>query len=98
MMQPPIDHGDGLSAPAPRIDGSSISTDEAKVVELVEQFHAALAAGRKPDRTKLLEAYPEIASELQACLDGLELVDRAVPAMLASAARDAEPLPPTGQL
>lgn len=83
---------------APGICGSSLSPDDSKIIELVEQFHTALAAGQRPDRRKLLDAFPEIARELEACLDGLELVDRAAAGVLSGAERDAEPFPSTRQL
>jgi serine/threonine protein kinase/Flp pilus assembly protein TadD len=75
-----------------------VSSDDAEVVKLVEQFHAALAAGQRPDRQELLAAFPQIAQELDACLDGLELVDRAVPVVLSRTEHDEDRLPATGQL
>jgi serine/threonine protein kinase len=48
-------------------------------VAAVEAYAKALAEGQWPDRQALLDAHPQVASELNACLDALELVHRFVP-------------------
>ncbi len=98
IMQPPTHHGQSPTHSGSSVSESSISPVDAEVVKLVEEFHTALAAGQRPDRRKLLEAFPTIAEELDAVLDGLELVDRAVPAVMSGAERDAEFQPAQGQL
>jgi len=45
-----------------------------RLVEVLDQYLLDLKAGRKPDRAKLLEANPELASQLEACLAGVEFI------------------------
>ena len=66
----------GTSQPLP--------VDDPEVAELLEEFHAALAAGEKPDRSGLLARFPEIAHELNECLDGLEFLNQAVSAVVST--------------
>ena len=53
--------------------------DDPLVIEFVEEYQASLEAGERPDRTPLLERFPEIADELNGCLDGLEFVHQIAP-------------------
>ena len=50
------------------------SVDDPQVVEAVEQYLASLDTGQAPDRQQLLDRFPQLASELSACLDGLEFI------------------------
>ena len=45
-----------------------------RVVRILEEYFVALENGEHPDREEFLTRHPEIAAELAACLDGLELV------------------------
>jgi len=51
-----------------------VSLGDAAVVRELEAYCAALSRGGRPDRRKLLDAYPEIAGDLAECLDGIDLV------------------------
>src|SRR5689334_15003893 len=46
----------------------------ARVVELLDQYLSQLKAGEKPDREKLLAEHPELATQLNACLAGIEFI------------------------
>lgn len=48
--------------------------DDPQLVECLESYLAALAAGNQPDRAAKLAEHPAVAGELAACLDVLELV------------------------
>jgi serine/threonine protein kinase/WD40 repeat protein len=62
-----------LHDPAP--DGPRAAPDDPRVVAAVEEYLAALEAGRAPPRAQFLAGYPrEVATALTQCLDGLELV------------------------
>ncbi|HVX62443.1 MAG TPA: serine/threonine-protein kinase, partial [Pirellulales bacterium] len=52
-------------------------SDDSRVVSAVQQFLSALQDGRAPDRKQFAANFPEIASELEKCLEGLELVHQA---------------------
>ncbi len=65
-------HGDGDSA-----DGAP-ALEDPRVIAAVEEYLAALEAGREPDREGFLARYPhEVAAAVAECLDGLELVQSA---------------------
>ncbi len=49
----------------------------AALVRLLDQYLADLQAGRAPDRAKLLADHPELASQLEQCLAGIEFVHQA---------------------
>jgi serine/threonine protein kinase/WD40 repeat protein len=54
---------------------AATAPDDPRVIAAVEEYLAALDAGRRPDRTQFLARYPrEVAAALAECLDGLELV------------------------
>ncbi len=71
--------GTGVSAQDGQADGSPRSVDDSRVIQRLEDYVTALGEGRSPGREELLEQYPEIAGELAACLDALELVHRLGP-------------------
>ncbi|TWU02533.1 protein kinase domain-containing protein [Stieleria varia] len=45
-----------------------------RVVEVLDEYLAKLKAGELPDRNQLLSEHPELASQLEACLAGLEFI------------------------
>lgn len=53
--------------------------DDPRVLQIVKEYQTELEAGRFPDRREYLERYPELASVISECLDGLELVHRVAP-------------------
>jgi len=57
-----------------RSSACSPALGDPSVVRQIEQYCAALEAGRNPDRQELVSRYPQIADELAACLHGLEAV------------------------
>src|SRR5262249_7674620 len=81
------------------------AADDPRVVRALEEYSAALKAGRKPDRHEFQARYPEVAAALAECLEGLEFVQGAAPHLqapggahaVASAAAGAE-LCPEGPL
>jgi predicted Ser/Thr protein kinase len=46
----------------------------ARVVELLDDYLERLKAGEQPDREQLLRDHPELASQLEACLAGLDFI------------------------
>ena len=56
------------------------SPDDPRVFKALEEFSAALNAGKRPDRHEYQTRYPEVATaELAECLEGLEFVRAAAP-------------------
>src|SRR5487761_661960 len=53
------------------------SSDDPRVVRALEEYAAAVEAGRPTDRRKFQGRYPEIAAALAECLEGLEFVEAA---------------------
>jgi serine/threonine protein kinase len=51
--------------------------DDPRVTRAALEYQEALRAGRRPDRQQFLAQYPEIATELAECLDGLEFIHAA---------------------
>jgi serine/threonine protein kinase/tetratricopeptide (TPR) repeat protein len=58
-----------------REDGNG-SLEDPRVVAALEEYLAALEAGRRPDRRVFLARHAEIAGALAECLDGLEVMHR----------------------
>jgi WD40 repeat protein/serine/threonine protein kinase len=56
-----------------------LASGDARVVQALEAYLAALDAGRRPDRAVFLAEHPDCARELAECLDGLEFVHSAAP-------------------
>src|SRR5688500_290261 len=50
------------------------AADDPRVVQALDEYVAALEAGRRIDRAAVLAAHAEIAEPLGRCLDGLDLV------------------------
>lgn len=50
--------------------------DPSVLAGILDGYFAELQAGRQPDRSALVAAHPELASELDACLAGLEFIYR----------------------
>src|SRR5262249_913381 len=66
--------GEGFTASA---------SDDPRVVRALEDYSAAVRAGRKPDRHEFQARYPEIAEVLAECLEGLESLQAAGPRLQA---------------
>ena len=73
--------------------GEASEGDNPELVAAVQEYVAALEAGRRPNRRELLSRHPAIADELAACLDGLAFVHSAageIPGAAIAAARGGE--------
>jgi WD40 repeat protein/serine/threonine protein kinase len=53
--------------------------EDPRVAHALEEYLAALEAGRGPNRQEFLRRYPDIAAPLAECIDGLEFVNSAAP-------------------
>lgn len=49
----------------------------AELAPLLDQYLADLEAGKRPDRARLVAAHPELATQLEPALDGLDFIHRA---------------------
>jgi hypothetical protein len=54
-----------------------VEADDPRLIEAVQEYVAALEAGKRPNRGELLARHPEIAEQLAACLEGLAFVHAA---------------------
>jgi serine/threonine protein kinase len=61
------------------VDPADAELDNPRVFQAVQEYLAALEAGKKPDRDRFVAERPEIASALSECLAGLDLVHTATP-------------------
>ena len=76
-----------------REEGSAESAfDDPELARLLRAYEDDLAAGRTPDRAALLARRPHLADELTACLDGLEFVHAAAPALRGERSERAVPM------
>jgi serine/threonine protein kinase len=69
--------------PAPPTGGCESSgpgPDDPRVIAALEEYQAAMQAGRAPDRQAFLARHPDIAPALAQCLGGLEWLRGAAPA------------------
>ncbi len=48
-----------------------------ELASILDNYMAAFQAGRAPDRRLLVQAHPELATELEACLAGIEFIHQA---------------------
>src|SRR6516165_6481665 len=53
------------------------SASEARLVQALDDYLAALEAGDAPDKDAFLARYPELAEDLVACLASLDFIRRA---------------------
>jgi serine/threonine protein kinase/tetratricopeptide (TPR) repeat protein len=67
--------------------------DDPRVTQALEEYLAALEAGRPPDRPEFLARHADIAAALGKCLDGLEFIRAAAPQLHSSLADRAAPPP-----
>jgi serine/threonine protein kinase len=65
----------GRTDPFPRAaDESSPAWEDPRLLPAVQEYQAELEAGRRPNRKEFLARHPDIAAELEECLDGLDFV------------------------
>jgi WD40 repeat protein/serine/threonine protein kinase len=85
-MNPFADDQNGrtTSAPPPASE-SDPALDDPRVAQALREYQAALKAGRRLERPHFLASHPDIAEALAECLDGLELLQAAAPALRESA-------------
>jgi serine/threonine protein kinase len=69
--------------------------DDPRVFQAVQEYLAALEAGRKPDRDAFVARFPDIAPALNQCLAGLDLVHTAGPRLRDPAPQPTAAEPPT---
>src|SRR5438552_536592 len=48
--------------------------DDPRVMQAAREYLAELEAGRRPNRQAYLARYPDVAAELEECLEGIDLV------------------------
>jgi serine/threonine protein kinase len=69
------------------------SNTDARLVQVLDGYLAALQAGTAPDRGDLLARHPDLAADLDACLGSLEFIRRAAVRPAACPAQGEEELP-----
>jgi serine/threonine protein kinase len=87
MNDPSKRHGDnsaqsfaGKSGVAPSDERLATSADDPRLVRAAQAYLKELEAGKHPDRHQWLARYPELAEDLNQCIEGLEMVFQASPA------------------
>ena len=73
------EHGDEIEQPQPSDldDLRSVPPPTDELAAILDQYMADVQAGKAPDRRQLLEAHPELKSQLEACLAGIDFINRA---------------------
>jgi hypothetical protein len=72
---------DPHAAGAPRWDeptdgpAAAEPSEDPRLLAAVKEYQEAIAAGQQPDRRQFAARYPELAEELEACLQGLDLLN-----------------------
>jgi serine/threonine protein kinase len=74
---------DGQVADVPQLSAPP-DADDPRVIRALEEYSAALKAGRKPNRLEILARYADVAEVLGECLDGLEFIQATAPQLGAS--------------
>ena len=69
-------------------NGSAVSLDDPRVHQAMEEYLKLLQSGVHPDRSAFLARYPDLATPLAACLQGLDFVHAAGAELSNSANRD----------
>src|SRR5262245_36925578 len=55
------------------------TTDDPRLVEVIQDYERELDAGRRPDRQRFINRYPELAHAVADCLDGLDMLRQGLP-------------------
>jgi hypothetical protein len=89
------------AASASAASAAGIAADDSRIIRALQEYQAALRAGHKPSRSEFEARYPDIATGLRECLDGLEFVHVVAPhlsdpGLVLSAAPDISPEGPLG--
>jgi serine/threonine protein kinase len=80
---------DGSVQTVPKnVNGSGVSLDDPRVHQAMEEYLKMLQAGEHPDRSVFLSRYPDLATPLAACLQGLDFVHAAGAELSHPAKRD----------
>ena len=72
--------------------GAPLSLEHPHVIAALEEYQSAIEAGQPASRRRLLDRFPAIAAELEACLEGIELLH-----FSGTSERDASGLPPMAE-
>src|SRR5207249_8853022 len=80
VVNPPdTDPTGDFVTPAGSEPGGSGEAEDPRVTRAVEEYLAAVRAGRRPERQAFLADHAEVAGELAECLEGLEFIQAAAP-------------------
>ena len=60
-----------------RVGGAPTPNSAGELASILDNYMAALQAGRAPDRRLLVQTHPELATQLEACLAGIEFIHQA---------------------
>ena len=71
---------------ATRGTSESLVGEDPRLLAALKEYQAALESGKRPNRSEFLSRYPEIATELADCLDGLAFVHSAAAKMNSASA------------
>jgi outer membrane protein assembly factor BamB len=77
MAEPDAMADEPLSAGPDELEEAPTPDSDGKLASILDDYMAALQAGRAPDRRLLVQAHPELAMELEACLAGIEFIHQA---------------------
>src|SRR4051794_23503426 len=77
MAEPDAMADEPLTVGPDELDEAPTPDPAGGLASILDNYMAALQAGRAPDRRLLVQAHPELATELEACLAGIEFIHQA---------------------
>ena len=79
MSELPNNLSQPANPPPDNVEPCDAIPDDPRLAQAAQEYLHELESGRRPDRRRWLERYPDLAKALGQCLDGLELVHQASP-------------------
>ena len=77
MAEPDAMADEPLIAGPDELEEAPTPDSAGELASILDNYMAALQAGRAPDRRLLVQAHPTLATELEACLAGIEFIHQA---------------------
>ncbi len=77
MAEPDAIADKRLTTSPDELEEAPTSNSAGELASILDNYMAALQAGRAPDRRLLVRTHPELATQLEACLAGIEFIQQA---------------------
>ena len=77
MAEPDAIADEPLTTGPDELEEAPTPNSAGELASILDNYMAALQAGRAPDRRLLVQTHPELATQLEACLAGIEFIHQA---------------------